>query len=403
MEIKITSSNKVSGFKKHLTENGKTFFLSFGIIAFGVLVFTLLTVLRKAPEKKVNKNPGLLIEAHEISNTNHQAKIYGTGIVSPKKEIDLIPEVSGKIIYISEEFVEGGIINKGEIIFKIEATEYKADYEQAKATLANAEIDYETVKSRASIARKEWEDLKIDEEPNPLVLYKPQLKEAEAKINSAKAAVAKAKLNVERTVYRAPFNCIIREDNVDIGQYVKSGTSIGKISGTQMAEVIVPLPLYETGWIMYGQENSNKGSEAEIGIPINGKKYIRTGNVARLIGELDEVGRMARIVIDVNDPYNLKKKTEKNKRLLFGMYVDVIINGISINDVAVIPKEGLRENNMVWLVDENDKLKMKKIEIVRLEKNLAVIRGVNNGEQIITTNIIGAANGMKLRVAAKVE
>jgi len=373
------------------------------IVLLGFAVFVALKSLKQEPKQEIRQDLGMLVEVFSVENQDWLVTVAGTGTVQSAQEISIIPQTSGEVIYVAPSLEEGGFFNKDEVLLKIDSTDYQLALEQAKATEAKADLNLATIESWSRVARAEWERIKkVDEdEPNPLVVYEPQLKNARAELASAKAAVRQAELNLERTEIRAPFNCRIRSESVDIGQYVRAGNSVAVVAGTDTAEVIVPLPLDELRWIDVPMKGSQKkGSKATIHMEINGKDYERQGSIVRSTGEVDTMSRMTKIVIDVNDPYGLLHEGNERKALIPGSFVDVTIKGGQLKDVFLVPRTALRDNNTVWLMDKNDMLKIKDVQIVRYERdNVLVEDGMEDGERVVLTNIPGAADGMKLRVA----
>lgn len=373
------------------------------IVLLGAGVFLFLKSQRQEPQKEIRQDIGALIEVFVVKNQDWKVTVTGTGTVQAAQEISIIPQTSGEVIYVAPSMEEGGFFNENEVLFKIDSTDYQLVLEQAKATEAKAELNLVTIESWSRVARSEWERIKKDDEdePNPLVVYEPQMKNARAELASAKAAVKQAELNLERTEIRASFNCRIRSENVDIGQYVREGSSVAVVAGTDTAEVIVPLPLDEFRWLdvpMKGSEN--KGSLVTIHMEINGKDYERQGRIIRSTGEVDPMSRMTKVVIDVQDPYSLLHKGNARKALVLGTFVDVSIQGGRLRDVFLVPRTAVRDNDTVWIMDKDNLLRIQKVQVIRYEREHVLVKdSLEDGERIVLTNIPGAADGMKLRVA----
>jgi multidrug resistance efflux pump len=213
------------------------------IIIVGIVVMRMLFLSRSEPKKEVKEDPGILVQTIEASLQDRTITVHGTGTVKASKEISIVPQVSGRLTYVSPDLVVGGHFKKGDMLIKIEDIDYVLALEQANSARAGAEYELATIESRARIARTEWErlDLEKNSEPNPLVLYEPQMANAQAALASANAAVKQAKLALDRTEIKAPFNSRATSENVDIGQYVKSGNSIAVLSGTDTVEINVYL------------------------------------------------------------------------------------------------------------------------------------------------------------------
>ncbi|NIO19864.1 MAG: efflux RND transporter periplasmic adaptor subunit [Candidatus Aenigmarchaeota archaeon] len=296
----------------------------------------------------------------------------------------------------------GGFFQKNEILFEIEDSDYRLALEKAKAVKAKAEYDLATIESQARIARREWKKINNDSQtpPNPLVLYEPQLKNARAALISASAAIEQAELDLERTKIKAPFNCRVRSEDIDLGQYVRTGDRVAELAGTDTAEIHVPLSADDLRWLhipLYGK--THNGSPAYISVHIGGKQYTWQGRVVRSTGEVDPKSRMMQLVVEIKDPYGIiEQKDPAHPVLASGTFVIVQIRGKTLKDVFVIPRIAFRDNSTVWLMNKENKLRIKNVIPVRIEKEKVIIgKSLDDGDMIVLTNISGAADGMKLR------
>ncbi|MEZ4598394.1 MAG: efflux RND transporter periplasmic adaptor subunit [Syntrophotaleaceae bacterium] len=374
------------------------------ILIAGLVVMRTLILSRHEPVKEVREDPGALVEVMTVTRGERQVRVQGTGTVQPRREISLVPQVDGRVLETAPGFIAGGFFQKGEILFRIEDADYRLALDRAQAALAKAEYDLATMEGQARIARQEWDRLQLGngEEPNPLVLFEPQMKNAQAALLSAKASLQQAELDLDRTVLRAPFNCMIRSESVDVGQYIRAGTSVAMLAGTDQAEIVVPLPLEELAWLQIpGPGSPIQGSAATIQLVAGEETFSWQGRVVRRLGDVDPQGRMVRLVVAVNDPYGLQKKDGRRPDLALGTFVQVVLEGARLQDVAVIPASALRDGKTVWVMN-SDHLKIRPVEVVRRTRDEVVIgNGLAAGERVLLTNLGGAAEGMKLRVVGE--
>lgn len=376
-------------------------FLSVLIVAAGFAAMNFLEHMRKPPSKKGNAYQGVLVEVVRPRVESYVVKVTGTGIVHPRREISVVPQVSGRIEYISDKFIQGGRFREGEVFFRIEDVDYRLALSQAQSILAQSRLNLTIEKTRGAIARQDLQNIRkeSDIETNPLILREPQREAAEASMDAAEAAVRQAEINLERTVIKAPFNCIVKTEHVDIGQYVHAGSAVADVFGADMAEVIVPIPLDELEWInIPGHDHDSTGSEVEVIKKINGNKYKWTGYVSRILGDVDPRGRMARVVVEIKDPFSTRTGS-KNLRLYEGMFVDVVIGGSWFDRVFILPSGVLREESTVWLMGKDHRLVIRKVDVFRTEKGNIILRsGVDPDDLVVLSDINGAAPGMLLRV-----
>ncbi len=373
------------------------------IAAFGART---LVKSHRAPEKKPQINAGILVETLQVVRQTERAIVHATGIAEPLQEISVVAEVSGKLTWLSPVFVEGGFFRKGEKLLAIDPRDSRLAIEKATADLAHASSGLQTEEELASIAQREWQQLVLSDKgtPGALVLRKPQLKSAKAALAAAQAALDLANLNLQRTSLYAPFNGRVRSKKVDLGEYIRSGDSLAVFAGTDRTEIIVPLPLADLRWLKIPTAGSaQKGSLSRVSALIGSERYTWQGTINRSFGEIDSTSRMAKIAISVDDPYRLMQKdADQGISLSNGLFVDIEIEGESLEQVVSIPRNALREGDVVWLADSNDQLEIRPVRVLRRQGlSLLIDQGLNGGERLILTNISGSAKGLKLRPQAR--
>ena len=375
------------------------------MIAVG-LTFVLIKS-RKVPKPHEMPHLGPLVEVAELVKTSRQVVVSGTGTVQARYEVTITPQVKGRVSELSPRMVAGGIFRKGELLFAIEDVDYQLAIDLSRSNLAQSEYDLLRNENLAEVARNEWQTLNSgsDAEPNPLVVYEPQLKSARAQRDAAQANVKQAELNLKRTRVVAPFNCYVRSEQLGIGQFLNAGSPVAVVAGTDHVEIIVPLPLDELVWLQVPRNGSSpggailKGSLAKIELQSGGQIFRWQGAITRAMGEIDPRNRMARVVVTVADPFSQNKKsTNLLNNLLPGMFVEVHLQGEEISDVVAVPRGALHDNNTVWIVDDENRLHIRTVDIQRRERDEVLVRsGLNAGEKIVLTNLSGAAEGMLLR------
>ncbi len=365
----------------------------------GLMIF--LIAVRPEPKREPAKDLGALVNTVTVQKEDRHIIVSATGTVQPSQEVTVIPQVSGVITYISPSMVAGGFAQKGDLLIDIEDTDYRIALEQAKATRAKSEYDLAITESQARVARSEWERLnrETEEQPNPLVVYEPQLKNARAARASAQAAVEQAELNLLRTGIRAPFNCRIRSETVDLGQYVNSGMSVAVIAGTDAAEIVLPLPPDDLGWIQVpGWNTTGKGSSATIFQRGTDRDHTWHGHVIRSLGEVDTRSRMMKVVVSVQDPYNRLAKETGRAVLSAGAFVETEIKGSRLSEVFPLARAAVRDNETVWIMDDENMLRIRPVTIVRSERDIVLVsEGLTHGDRVVITSLAGAVDGMKLR------
>ncbi len=377
-------------------------FLPLLILAGAVAITFLMVKSRDLPQPRERQAVGPLVRVMEVHRQARRVTVEGTGTVQPSREVAVTPQVSGEVVDVSPSMVVGGFLREGDLMFAIEDTDYRLALETARAGLAQTELELARIAGQAEVARLEWQRLAADaqEKPNPLVLFEPQLHSAEAGLAAAEAAVEQARLDLQRTRLRAPFNAYVRSENLEVGQYVRTANSVAVLAGTDEVEIMVPLPLEEIDWFrLPDSSGQGTGAAAEIGLQLGDDMHTWQGRVERLLGDVDPQNRMASVVVSVTDPFGLKAGSRRAGRPLApGTFVQVAIEGRSLDQVLVVPRLAVHDDETVWVVDSDRRLQLRPVEVLRRERDEVLIgAGLEDGEQVVLTNLSGAADGMLVR------
>ena len=376
--------------------------LPLAVILFGLLAMMAIANTRKPPQQSTPEVPGALVNVEPVEMSSRTIIVRGDGTVNPRFETSLSPQVSGKVVWVHPDYVAGGSFSKGDILLKVDPTDFELVVEQAKAAVAQAEYQLEVTRANANIARREWESMQKSRaartgeaadstaEPDALVLQKPQLKQAEAAYASAQASLEMAQLNLDRTKLRAPFNSRIRSISAAPGQLVGPTAPVARLYSTDIVEIPVGIAVADLGWIQV------PGSKATVRLSTGQQSWTWEGVVDRTLGVVDEIGRLAQVVIRVEHPFTT---TEPNQpELSIGSFVSVEIEGRQVENIYPVPRIALRDDNTVWVAKDDNSLEIRPVSLTRLTPDEALINdGLSAGDRVVLTQISGAANGMKLR------
>ncbi|MBN1840925.1 MAG: efflux RND transporter periplasmic adaptor subunit [Deltaproteobacteria bacterium] len=376
------------------------FAVAVGLIALGVLGMRALTASKPQLEKrKPPPAPAPMVRTIRIKAGPQVVHILGEGTVRSLREISLVPQVGGKVVFVSPALVNGGEFSKGDTLLRIDPVDYHLAVTLAKAKVKDAESRLELAKEEASAAQEEWrllheEGAKANIEPPPLVAKEPQLAAARAKLEADQADLSKALLNLERTEIKAPFDGRVSQKHVDIGQHVLIGQTLAILYSTEAAEIVVPLEDESAFWfhIPGFTPGNSPGSPAKVLASIAGRERIWPATVVRAEGKLDERTRMINVVVRVEKPY------AKKPPLVMGLFVTVNIQGRSLPNAAIIPRSALRQDDLVWVVDKHSRLHFRKVDVALVQGDDAVIQaGLEEGERLVTTPLKAFADGMAVR------
>ncbi len=377
------------------------------IVLVGAVVGNIgMGVFKPKPEDKeetaVKATPVVVAEAEAESI---QLTVTAQGEAAPRTEINLAPQISGKIVYVSPEFIQGGAFEKGDVLIRVAPEEYQFRVIQARANVAQARNRYVSEQAETNIARKDWEELGQGEGA-PLALREPQLAEAAAMLASAEAAFHEAELQLDRTSIRAPFKGRVRSKAVDIGEYVTVGANLGRIFSTDIMQVTLPLTDSELGQlglpIGFRQTSDKPGHEVSLTAIVAGRPRVWNGRIARTDSSYDRETRVVFVYAEVKDPYGAG--ADNGAPLAANLFVTAHIKGAEIENGVVVPRAALRGDNEVFVARDDNTLEIRRVSVASSDRTRAVlIGGVEPGEKVIISPVRGAADGISIAIAGAPE
>ncbi len=379
------------------------FFLPIIIIAIGLIGAFIMIKSRPKIQAKQVTFPAPLVRASIIKLQDFQLAVKSQGTVSPRTESELFSQVSGQVIEVFPQFAPGGFFEKGEVLVKVDPRDYELALSLSKAQVAQAELRLAQEEEEASIAQEEWKRLGKKEQANPLVLREPQLAEAKASLEGAQASLKQAELNLQRTQIRAPFNGRVRIKKVDLGQYISPGGALATVYAVDYAEVRLPVPDNEMGYLDCCLDYRSKNPAAlniDVTLKANyaGRDYRWSGRIVRVEGEIDPLSHMITLVARVEDPYGRDQRSDRPP-LAVGLFVEAEIKGKLVRNVVVIPRSALRGTESVLVIDDENKLHFRTVEVLRKDSETVVISsGLEQGERICISPLEAVVEGMKVRV-----
>jgi RND family efflux transporter MFP subunit len=371
------------------------------ILVAGAGLAVAMILSRPVVERQVPTTPPPLVRVMEVERRDVTLSVETQGTVLPRTASTLVAEVSGRVTWVSPKLVNGGFFENGDELLRLDGTDYEQALAQAKADVARAKVQLARQRADAEIARSEWTRLG-EGKATPLALRELQVEEARAALDAARAAEARAARDLERTVVRAPYAGRVRDERVDVGQFLARGTTIAEIYAVDFAEVRLPLPDEELAFIELplsyrGEIGDGEGPPVTLSSRFAGRTYSWRGRLVRTEGEIDRRTRMVYTVARVRDPYGVPEGGEKPP-LSVGMFVDAEIRGITADAVAAVPRAALRDEETVLVVDDDSRLRFRQIDVLRLTDQQAIVRaGLEDGERVCLTPLDTVVDGMEVR------
>lgn len=362
----------------------KKIFFPIFVLLIGIGAFVLLQSTKAPAEKKDKKVHVPYVSVEAVTVEPLQLVARSQGEVMSRYETFLASEVSGVIVDITPEFVNGGIIKKGELLAQIDPFDYDVRVQQANANLASARAAFIQERAQGQVAEAEWATIS-NAKPSELGLRKPQQEQALAAVKASEAALTQAKKDLERTEIRAPFDALVRVRSISPGQFVSIGNPLGQLMDISVAEVRLPVNQGDFAIL------KNRGELAEVDFygQSYGKDTMWKGQIVRDEGMIDADSRMTYLVAQVNDPYGL----HTNKpRLPFGTYVTADVKGAIVDGVR-IPRR-LFVNKKLPLIKDNT-LRFADVTQLKQDGKFTIVSGgLETGDLLLISTLDAPVEGM---------
>ena len=361
------------------------------ILLVAAFLASMLAGMKPEPPKKEREEIDALVDILVLETMTANFSIRSQGTVQPRTQTILSAEVSGTITSISPKFIAGGVFARGDVLLRIDPTNYDVAVKTATALVKQRQIEFDgAAKLRQSGYRAESE-----------------YASAVTALASAEAELVRAKRDLERTFVRLPYGGMVRAKETDIGQFVNPGTRLGVVFATNYAEVRLPLTDIDLAFVSLpsATEITASGGADGPGVKLSaiqkGKRQEWQATIVRSEGVVDESSRVTYAVARIVDPYRLRTD---GTPLPMGTFVTAIIDGESLEGIVRVPRDALRGSDQLIFVDEDSRLRIRAVEIVRSDADYVyVTNGASPGDRIVLTALETPVNGMKVKTSAEEE
>ncbi len=364
----------------------------------GIGIVQVLVAAKPEPEKKEEAQRLVSLYVDEVASDEVTIIVNTQGEVRPKTEVDLVPQVSGRVIMISEHFAEGAEFGPDTTLLKIDDSNYRLAVVQAEARVAAAKTAVQEQLATAKIKESQWATKGGSAEPTPFALNVPQVAQAKAQLRSAEAELEEARLNLSRTEIKVPFQGRVRSRSIGLGQIVSAGSSLGKVFATDTVEVRLPLTdtqLVELNLPMGFTAEASNGPLVNFKASVGNQTYYWQGQVRRVNAAVDQDTRLIYATAEVEDPYG--KAAAGGMPMAVGLFVSAEIAGAARQSVFVMPRKALRNEDKVYVINGDSKLEIRTVEVLSTSEDLVYVTGgVLPGENVVTSTIPAAVDGMQV-------
>lgn len=351
-------------------------------------------IASSAPEPLESKPPKAppVVTVSKIQSSDHKVVITSHGELRPVEVTQLSAQVSGEVTSWHPNFVVGGIVKRGEVLFSIESDNYQAAVLQAEAQLASAQAALIEEKAKAEVAKRQAKSLP-EKQVTDLYLRKPQLLSASAQVKSAQAELKRAKRDLENCQVIAPYDALVVSRDIGVGQFVAAGAHVATLNNVEAGEVHIPIAGFDSAFL----PQDYAGTAAQV-IQRGIENTTREGVIDRDLGVVDSSTRMINMVVRVENPYAIDSDKPAIK---FGSYVEVKFAGKELEHIYRLPQE-LVNNRQVWVVNEENQLEPRTVNVLRAEKEFMLInQGLNDDDMLVLTVPEYPQKGLQVEVAAQ--
>ncbi|QPG04427.1 efflux RND transporter periplasmic adaptor subunit [Salinimonas marina] len=366
------------------------------IVLVAIVLAVVLVKSKQPPPTEPVETKAFLVDAEPVSRTAVTFTVSSQGNVIPNHRTNLSAQVSGKVVDISDNFVAGGMFDKGEVLVTLESDDYQTEISLAEAQLAQAQAALTEEMARGEVAKTEWQSVNSGIPPE-LGLRKPQLAREQANVKAAQARLERARRNLQRTEIRAPYNGLVVSRDIDIGQFVGLGSTVGTLYSTDIAEIRLPVADSDMAFIDLDQGIGRKHNVL-LKARVNGMSQQWRASLVRSEGVLDEASRVSYLVARLPDPY--QRNSEGGQPLLrFGQFVEAEITTGKQRDLFVLPRSVLRLDQTILTVNDDNEIQIKPVEVARTNASQVFIAdGLENGERVVLSAVPNPYNGMQVRL-----
>ena len=375
----------------------KPLFILLGAFALSYLLWFLGQVQPDPVEEL--PPPDVFVEI--LTPKDFQVQISSNGTTTPLTKTVLTAEVGGEVIYRSKKFAEGASVIEGEILAKIDDTDLQLQYKNALLQLANAEVQYSLQLAEAEVAKKAWDKIG-DGVASDLTLKKPQLKQAEAFLEVAKAQVSSAAKKLNKTEIIAPYAGRIQNVNIDLGTTIIPGQPVGAMYTSSEIEITLAVKDNDLQFLSIPMDGRKLNPSEQASVVIEsfykGKTQSWKGKLERVDGVIDPVTRMINLIAVFKNDFIESDKPN----LPIGLFVEAKIDGITLKNIFEIPINSISEDNEVYIVNKDNQLELRELTILKKYSEFVIIKdGLKAGERIVTSKLSTASNGIKVNPVYK--
>ncbi|MEO0442201.1 MAG: efflux RND transporter periplasmic adaptor subunit [Pseudomonadota bacterium] len=366
------------------------------VIAGAVIIGVLWLFKPKTEVRALSAPKPPIVDVLTVEPMPYQAQVKTQGTVVPQRQINVVAEVSGRVVKVSKHFIAGGFFNADEVLVQLDDRDYQFQLINARSQVAAAERELALERGRARQAQREWRDLG-SAEANALSLRKPQVKAAQAALVSAKAERDRALLDIERSKISVPFAGRVDTSNIDLGQFVSAGSNLGRVYDSAVAEIRLPLSNEQLSLLNFTPAShlDERAIPVKISASIAGQASDWSATLSRTEASIDSATRFFNVIAEVDQPFD----TNVHDRALYmGLFVNAVIPGRVFENSIRIPAKAVI-NDSVFMLTADNRLEPKPITVIQREGEFLWVQSqLSRGDRVVTSDPRVLREGLSVAV-----
>lgn len=372
------------------------------ILAALIVILFALYALRPQPSRQFTPPLARIsVQVKKLQREDIQADIRSYGMVEPRTLSRVVAQVSGRVIYVAEQFRDGGFFEEGDTLLQIETADYEIEAEIARANLTQAERALQEEIAQAEQAKMDWQRLGSSEQASPLVLREPQMEAAKANVRAAKARLRQAQLNLDRCTIKAPFRGRVLTKSVGLGQVVGNNSVVADIYASDAVEIRLPIKNRELVLLNLPEalpgEHVPTENLPDVKIISDLAGYeIWPGKIVRTASAIDSASRQLYVVARIDDPFG--KQAMGRFPLKIGQYVTAKISGKTIENALSVPNRAIYQGTYVYVYREGAVYRQEIGITWQNEEYALVEQGLQDGDLLVLTPLGQISSGTPVKL-----
>jgi RND family efflux transporter MFP subunit len=383
----------------------KRVILPIAILAVAILIFVVIV---RNPERLEPSTPEQSLATVRVAAVQPEAvtlQVQSQGKVQASRRVNLSASTSGQVSWVSSSFVSGGFFEADEVILRLDSSDFENALERSRSTMEQAQ----TEASYASVELERYRELaqrRLVSESQVQELQR-QADISAGRLRDAKALMAQTELDLRRSEVRAPFATIVESTAIELGQNVNRGQSLANLLSANDVEVRLPLALSQLGYLdiplgYRGELPDELAPEVTLSGMFGGQLHHWRGKLVRTEAGIDASNNSVQAIVRVEQSATqnpLPGESTQSIPLPVGLFIEANIRGKTVNNLYALPREVIRSGSRVLIVDAENRLRFREVEILRLENERVLIdSGLRPGERICMSPIQAVVDGMLVQV-----